>query len=113
MRAGHLRHRLTFQTASIARDAYGEADKTWSDTFTVWGSVIPVRAREYQEGRQLQADVTHRVKVRYRSGINTEMRIKHDLDSRTAVYYEILHPPIEPYIRGMEVEILCKQQVEA
>jgi len=112
MRAGYLRHRLTFQTRTKTQDAYGaEAVTPWTDTFTVWGSVEPFMGREYLDSRQRQAEVSHRVRIRYRSGVLTTMRIKYDLDSRAPAYLQI-ESVIEPYIRGTEMQLMCKEYVE-
>ena len=78
MRAGRLRHRVTIQSKSVTRDAYGGEVITWQDDVTVWGSVEPLRGREYIEGKQEQADVTHKIFLRYRSGITPTSRLQHD-----------------------------------
>ena len=65
MRAGFLRHRLALKTKTVSRDTFGEEDVTWTTSATVWGSVEPLRGREYMEARQGQADVSHRVVIRY------------------------------------------------
>lgn len=111
MRAGRLRHRLTFQDKTVSRDGYGAEDITWTDSFTVWGSVEPLMAREYLDQRQQQAEVTHRVRIRYRSGVKPSMRIQFDLDSRDAQYLEI-ESIIEPYVRGTEMQLMCVEYRE-
>ena len=75
MRAGALRHRVTLKTKSVSRDTFGEEDVTWTTTATVWGSVEPLRGREYMEAKQGQADVSHRVIVRYRASVVPTMRL--------------------------------------
>ena len=74
MRAGDLRHRVTIQQKSVVRDTYGEEDVTWTDVATVWGSVEPLQGREFIEAKQTQAEITTRIRMRYRSGILPEMR---------------------------------------
>lgn len=75
MRAGFLRHRLALKTKSVTRDSFGEEDVTWVTAATVWGSVEPLRGREYMEAKQGQADVSHRVVIRYRTGVVPTMRV--------------------------------------
>ena len=75
MRAGFLRHRLALKAKSVSRDSFGEEDVTWATTATVWGSVEPLRGREYMEAKQGQADVSHRVVIRYRTGVVPTMRV--------------------------------------
>jgi len=74
VRAGELRHRVTIQQKSVVRDTYGEEDVTWTDVATVWGSVEPLQGREFIEAKQTQAEITTRIRIRYRSGISPEMR---------------------------------------
>jgi SPP1 family predicted phage head-tail adaptor len=109
MRAGVLRNRLTFQTRTKTQDTFGaEAVTPWADAFTLWGSVEPILGREYIALRQQQVDVTHRVRVRRRAGIKEAMRIKIDMDSRDPLYLHI-ESIIEPYIRGIEVQLMCRE----
>lgn len=97
---GELRHRITFQIPVVQDDGYGGEEKIWQDVFTVWASIKPVSGREYYEAMAIQNEITHRIKVRYRSDITTDMRIAHgdriyeieaviDIDSRHK-YLEIL-----------------------
>lgn len=112
MQGGNLRHRLTFQTRTTTQDAYGgEQVAPWTDAFTVWGSIQPLRGREYMDAMQQQADVSHRVIIRYRAGVKPTMRIKHKLDSRSARYLEVVSV-IESYIRGRSMELMCREAVD-
>ena len=40
MSIGERRHRVVFQTATIAQDAFGEPDQTWATLATRWAMVI-------------------------------------------------------------------------
>jgi len=74
---GDRRHRVTIVQPSetITR---GEPVVTWSDVATRWASVEPLAGRELWNARQVQPDVTHRVTLRYESGmaINTKWRLR-------------------------------------
>lgn len=76
MRAGTLRHRITVQSATDAADAAGQLIRTWS----AWLSnepaeVIETTGGETIRGRQVSAEATHLVRVRYRSGYGETKRI--------------------------------------
>lgn len=77
--AGKLRHRITFQQFDGQADSYGDpldADDThWLDVATTWASVDPISGRDFYAAEQKQSEVTHKVRLRYRSGITTAMRI--------------------------------------
>ena len=106
MRAGYLRHRLALKSKSVSRDTFGEEDITWTTTATVWGSVEPLRGREYMEARQGQADVSHRVVIRYRTGVVPTMQVVME-DGKTLV--------VDSVINRLEkeemLELMCRELV--
>ena len=77
MRIGRLRHRLELQEKSVTgRDSFGAEQITWVTKQIVWGSIEPLSGNEYFAAKQTQAAISHRVKIRYNSAINTKWRIK-------------------------------------
>lgn len=76
MNIGRLRHRLELQSATDSTDSYGQPTRTWAAYATVWGEVIPLSATEAPLAQQLQAGITHKVTLRYRSDVTAEHRIK-------------------------------------
>lgn len=71
---GKLRERVTVQTPSGNANALGETVLSWSDYATVWASVEGVSAREALALGQQETVVTHRVRMRYLSGLTQQMR---------------------------------------
>ena len=53
----------------IGRDEYNSPIMGWGDFATVWASVEPISGQEYWASSQVQAEVTHRIRVRYLSGV--------------------------------------------
>lgn len=78
MRAGKLRHWITIQTRTDTRDSYGEPISTWTTFDQVWASIEPIAGREYFASKETRSQSTHRMRIRYRSGITTKMRISWD-----------------------------------
>lgn len=77
MRAGQLRHRGTIQSEQRTEDGYGGFNPpTWADVCTDWMSIEPLSGQEAVAARQLQDTVTHKIAMRYRSGITPAMRVK-------------------------------------
>ncbi len=74
MRAGQLRHRVSIQLATGTADTFGEESKTWTTIATVWGAVWPLRGAEREEAHRVIAEVTHRMRVRYNTTLNSEHR---------------------------------------
>ena len=76
MRAGTLRHRVTFQTDAGTADAAGQVIESWGATLTNEpAEVIETGGAETVRGQQVDATATHLVRVRYRTTITEQMRI--------------------------------------
>ena len=75
MRSGKLKHRVTIQELSIARNDYGEDIESWVDLKTVWAYVEPLRGREYWQAKQVVGEITGRITIRYLEGLNEKMRV--------------------------------------
>jgi len=75
IRPGELRERVTVQQATESRNAFGETVLSWSTFAERWASVEGVGSRESLLYGQQQTDVTHRVRMRYLSGLTQAMRI--------------------------------------
>lgn len=76
--AGKLRHRITIQRYQEERDAAGAVIKNWVDWFTnVPASVEYLSAREFVSAQANHSNVTARIVIRWRPGLNATMRILH------------------------------------
>ena len=75
MKSGALRHRLTIQHVTEARDSLGQAIETWSQFAVVYGSIEPMSGRERFLSAQTQAEATYRSRIRWLSGLTAKMRI--------------------------------------
>lgn len=67
MRAGDLRHRVTFQSRSIASDAFGAQSTLWSNVATVSADVSPLTGRELQAAQATNVEISHLVTIRYQA----------------------------------------------
>jgi SPP1 family predicted phage head-tail adaptor len=75
MNAGDLRERVTVQIASGTTNTLGETVLAWSNSTSVWASVEGVSAREQLTAGQNQVAISHRVRMRYLSGLTQNMRL--------------------------------------
>ena len=73
--AGKLRDRVTVQQATETRNSLGEVVQSWSTYATVWASVEGISSREALQQGQVQTDVSHRVQMRFLSGLTHNMRL--------------------------------------
>jgi len=71
-----FRHRVTFQKSVETPDGYKGHTITWESVVTVWAQVKPLSGREYFYAHQIKNVVSHRIRMRYRTDVNAEMRIR-------------------------------------
>ncbi|HEY0290692.1 MAG TPA: phage head closure protein [Pseudomonas sp.] len=109
MRAGKLRHRITFQSPGLVQDPEtGEMLPGWT---TVWdkvpASVQPLSTRDLVAAQASQSEATTRVVIRYRSGVLPTMRILYRGD-----VYNMQGPALPDPDSGLEyLTILLAQGV--
>jgi SPP1 family predicted phage head-tail adaptor len=105
MRAGLLRNRVTIQTRSESTDDFGEIDFSWSNSATVWATIEPLSGKELMNAQQAGASVSHKISMRYKSGVNPKDRISYD--SRT---FEI--ESVRNFReRDISLELMCREEV--
>lgn len=110
MRAGELRHQITIQMATTGRDSVGERTLTWTSGRNTWAAIWPVKGSEYFASQQLQANVTHKIRIRYQTlanstAIGSNHRIK--FGSR----YFTINSVINPDERNILLELMCTEEV--
>ena len=83
MRAGRLKRRITIQSLSEALDVYGEPIKSWTDAYTVWAEVLPLKGEERVQSQQLTSKADTKFRIRYNSDmtITEKHRIQYDSDN--------------------------------
>jgi len=77
MRAGELRQRITLQKPVQTRSSFNELVTSYTDVATVWAAVEWEYGRRYLEASQLNAEVAGIIRIRYRSDIKPEWRLKY------------------------------------
>lgn len=93
-----------FQRSVETDDGYGGKTTIWQDVVTVWASVEPLTGREFFYAHQITNEVSHRVRVRYRTDISVEMRIKH------LNRYFGIESMIDIKERREFMELLCREE---
>lgn len=107
MQIGPLRNRITLESRTVDRTTagFGEPTENWTTLATVWASVEPLSGEEFFQAQQENAEVTHRVRLRFRSGITPKHRLK--VGTRILDIVSV----IDPEERGLELELLCRERV--
>lgn len=68
MRSGLMRKRVTIERATTTL-LKGDAVKTWATLFEAWAEIRPLSARELFSANMTQAEVSHRISIRWRPGV--------------------------------------------
>lgn len=99
MRAGKLRHRITFEAPGLTQDpATGEELSGWVPVWEkVPASVEPLSARDLIAAQAGQSEASGRMVIRYRAGVLPTMRILHRGD-----VYNIQGQPMPDPDSGLE-----------
>ena len=105
MNAGSLRHRFAIKTAQETTDSFGVTVETPITFATVWASIEPLSGRELFQAQQVQAEVTHRVRMRYLAGVTAKMKGYYGTRE-----FQILSVANRDE-RNRELEIMCKELV--
>lgn len=105
MKASDLNRRVTIQRlVEVGKTELEEPITDWQDVCTVWAKVEPLQGREYWAARRVNGEVSTRVTIRYRPGLDNSMRLKHG--DRVL---ELVSPPINIGERDVELQLLCKE----
>lgn len=78
MKIGRMRYRIDIQEFSISKSTNGFPVKEWSNVCTVWADIVPVSGKELLNSGQIISEVTDKIYIRYRTGITTDMRVRHE-----------------------------------
>lgn len=105
MNAGDLRERVTVLAHRETKNAMGEVVPVYDQTFAeVWASVQGVTAREFLLAGQQQTEISHRVRMRYLTGLTQQMRLS--WRGRTLEIISILERN-----NRSEHELICQETV--
>ena len=104
MKAGRLRHQIIIQSVVESKDTFGGVDKVWSEFATVRAEIKPLAGREYFANEQNNSTISHKVVIRYLSGVTSKMRILFG-----ARVFEIVSPPINFEEKNIEMQIMCRE----
>jgi SPP1 family predicted phage head-tail adaptor len=103
VRAGPLRHRVQLQ-APIVRvsDEDGEPIvERWQNVAKVWASIEPATGREWLASQEFRAQVTTRIRIRWRVDVTSAMRALHG-----ATVYSI-EAVLPGYAGRSELQLMC------
>jgi SPP1 family predicted phage head-tail adaptor len=103
MNIGKLCHRITIQKSTPARDSFGAEIEDWTDFAAVWANIEPINGREYFSAKQVNAEITTKIVIRYKEDITSQMRVLF-----ADKIYEIISV-ICPEEKHTELLLMCKE----
>lgn len=114
MRAGRLRHRLTFEEGAASKDVHGQAIRVWNGVGTRWGSVEPLSGKENYTAEQTQGRVTHKITIRNRPPVLTvpsnQLRVRWAVTGKPVRIFNIT-TSLNWQERGVESHVLAEEAV--
>jgi len=111
MRAGSLRHKLTFQALTVANDTWGHSNETWTDQIITFGSIWSVRGVERIEGMKLDNELTHKIRIRYNKDLHPKMRIEYFDHAKSSTRYFNILSILNADERNIYQEIMASEEV--
>lgn len=104
---GKLNKRITIQQPIETADGMGGFTTTWEDLITIWSALWPTSAKEIIRSESNVTEVTHRIRVRYRSDILHNYRIK--FKTRFATRYFNIVSIVNPNEHNQWLDIMAKE----
>ncbi len=105
--AGSLDKRVTIQSRVEADDSGGGQTITWTDVGTWWVSINTTGGREFLQAQQVQPDVTHEIRGRFRANVSAKHRLKYIGNNVTRHF--AIHSAIDPMERHEQLVCYCSE----
>lgn len=105
MESGKLRQYVTVQRPNETEDAAGQTTLNYEDYIKTWADIRPFTGREHFQADKHKADITHKITMRYVSGITADCRILYD-----GQVFELTAPPINSGMLDYQLELVAKVQ---
>lgn len=105
MKFGKLRYRIVIEESIASRDSFGAEVSEWIQFAKVWANVSPISGREFVTFKQINAEISTKITLRYLAGVNTEMRVL--FKDRI---FEI-NSIINPEEKNVSLLLMCKEVI--
>lgn len=109
MRAGLLRHRVTIQDPPATPDGRGGVSGSWTDVVTVSAEIDPLNQRDLFMAGMTHSTITHRVTMRYRSGVTSGQRLRGENAPFDGTIFQVIGKPRNREGRSRWLELMCEE----
>lgn len=106
MRAGRLKHRVSFERSTKSTDSLGQSTDLWAEVASQWAGIEPLSSKELVTAQQETSHSSIRIITRYSSdvsGLTSGDRIVHG-----SVIYDIEGAPVNKNTSNVELVFMCK-----
>jgi len=104
MRAGDLKQQVEIQRYIETTNDFGETIADWFTLSVRRASISPISGKEYFASKQVNAEVTHRVYMRY-----TDVQAKDRLVYQGRIFN--IESVLNLRERNVSLEIICTEQI--
>ena len=101
-----LKTKLDLYKRTSTKNSMGEPIETISLICSLWGALWPVSAREHVQAGRETLDISHRLRIRYRTGVTQDMFFKSG--SRE---FEIIQGPINVDESNRLIDFVVKERL--
>ena len=108
IRAGDLRHSVKVERNNPSLNSYGAEVDNWELFALRRASIEPLRGREFFTSKELESEVTHRIKMRWDTKLDT-MTTKDRVMYGSQIFD--IKSIINPATRNREIEIMAIEKV--
>jgi SPP1 family predicted phage head-tail adaptor len=107
LQSGKLRYFVAIEQKASTRDDFGAEQELWSTVAQVYAGFETLSGQELFAAQKLNADVTHKITIRYRAGIVAEMRVNwtDSTEGRNRIFDIIA--PMDPTQGRQKLELLA------
>lgn len=105
MKIAELRHQVQIQKKIQSPDGMGGFTEILSLAFEAWAAIWPMSAKEARDNMRVEANISHNIRIRYRSGISHDMIIV--FGTRTFEIKGIINKDE----RNIWLDIVCNERI--
>lgn len=102
---GSMRERVTIETPERTTNDLGESVLSWKEVRRTWASIEGVSSKEVLMNAHQETTISHRVRMRYQSGLTSNDRL--DWNGRKLEIVSLLE-----HAYASQHEAICKESVK-
>lgn len=108
MDAGKLNKRITIQRKVKTRAPSGQPTEGWEDVCTVWADMVCTDSKAADQDGVIVHEGLYRFRIRYRRGLDAEMRVLYRDGDRERVF-PLVGPPADWEGNRVGLTLICKE----